>query len=145
MLYTRGADIAQLIQNATADGIESQEELYRVAELQSRMIVILHDDMDKVAHELYGNGVPGGLKLAISAMDKRLCDITKRLDKIAADEAEQQNNSTFDRALRWMTDKILPALITSAIMSFFALLFFGAVMMFAWQAGILDILILGRK
>lgn len=106
----------QSLSNELVKPITSAKQAYYIIGLLGQYYVSMyelqqqrHEEFVTLAKEVYGNGVPGGIKLKVSSIETKLDAL-----KIVI-EQEQKQPDTFKRVVSWFVDKVLPTLTGMAI------------------------------
>lgn len=103
--------------------IKSASQSWALTKLIGLCVVSITDDLSELREEVYGNGVPGGMKYQLMLITNDLEDIKKQL-------APKQDEG-FKMFQKWFLDKILPPIIVFAITSFFQVSMFVIALMAA--------------
>lgn len=107
---------ADLLKEDASKGIKTPQDLYRVIERLVICFVSVVEEQNTQSLEIYGNGTPGGLKVAVLAikeaqerMHEDIEEIRDGLEKMEL--LDKQNTTSFDKFVRWFIDKILPSIV----------------------------------
>lgn len=99
-----------LLKHELEKPIKASAQAWRLLERLAEAFIAMSDDVNDLSTELYGNGVPGGMKIQLIRLLDDVAEIKEKLLPM--------KGSTFDTFVKWFVDKVLPALIVFAITSF---------------------------
>ena len=114
-------------------------DVYQTVLKMAQCFVATTRQVDEISKELYGNGEPDGLKLAMQRLSDDLAAVKAYLE--IGDEAkfgrrrEDVPTSMADKMLKWAVEKVLPALVISMIMLIGQVFVFAFVVMVAFSNG----------
>lgn len=111
--------------------------------------VSLAHDTSAIASEVYGNGVPGGLKLEMVVIKEKIERLDTQLASIADYIEEDKkvkygrrqgdpvvgDQDTFKSMLKWFVDKVLPSLVGGLIIFIINTILFISAFMLALANG----------
>ena len=120
-----------LLEKELETPISTAKKSYRVLHLCAMGLISIGREQYTISKELYGNGVPGGIKQAVSNTQKDIADLTKLIKSpvspIPLPPPPPQKADSFDGLVKWIVDKILPTLVIGVVLSIIqALLWFWA-------------------
>jgi len=138
---------ADLLKHDLENGIKNSRQLYATFERLVACFLAVAEEQAKQSEEIYGNGTPGGLKLDIHDMkagqDSLKKDVKEIADRLAQyqviDRREKEKPSSFEIAVKWFADKVLPALVISFIVFIANLVMFVSAFMFMVGNGIISL------
>lgn len=96
--------------------------------------------VDEMSNEVYGNGVPGGLKLQVSQLCNDMAEVKKYMKESSQikygrrTEDEGDDKDTFATAVKWFVDKVLPTLVTAGMLGMTNLILFLIALSRGWIA-----------
>lgn len=139
----------QMLEELLVKEIKTNKEAWRVLHMLATCFVSLAHDTTAIASEVYGNGVPGGLKLdmvvikeKIERLDEQMAGIANYIEKDKmvkygrrqGDTAEGDQD-TFKSILKWFSDKVLPSLVGGLIIFIINTMLFVSAFMLALANG----------
>lgn len=119
---------AELDKGAVVDA----KRAYRVLELVGNCLLPISRDVDALTIQVFGNGTPGGLRADVAALRNELQALRLMLDDGRRDRRKEdvEQPTLSDKITLWIIDKVLPTLVSQAIL--FIVLLLGAV--FVWRS-----------
>lgn len=119
--------LADLLEKELQKPITSSKQSYRILELTAMGIVSLTRQQYTISKELYGNGVPGGVKGEVASMKAAQVETQKDISEMkllmsssispVKVKDEPKTLSWADTFIKWFVDKVLPALVITFLLA----------------------------
>ena len=142
------------LENELQTPIENDKQAWRILEKLAECFIDSSRSIDNIKIEVYGNGVPGGLKAqVITLLDKieSIQDNQSRMEEkldatilrtsnkderqIMVETAKQERKDSFDGLVDWFKDKVLPSVVSYVIMTGMLIFAFAVV----WASGLVKV------
>lgn len=116
----------EILSKALEEPITTDRQSYYILERLAGCFVEVARDVRNTTIEVYGNGVPGGLKAEVASIRMEIASIKEDIGEgmsdikqmIAEDRIllnKPKEADPFSRLLSWAVDKLLPHLVTAII------------------------------
>jgi hypothetical protein len=119
--------LADLLEKELQKPITSAKQSYRILELTAMGIVSLTRQQYTISKELYGNGVPGGVKGEVASVKAAQAETQKDVNEMKLlmsssispikVKEEPPKLSWADTFIKWFADKVLPALVITFLLA----------------------------
>lgn len=120
-----------LLEKELEKPITTAKQSYRIIQLTALGLVSMYREQYSISKELYGNGVPGGLKLELGNVQTRLVETQKDVNDLKKlwsssvtppnqpSTKEETKEDSFKGVVKWFVDKILPTLVIALLLATF--------------------------